>query len=165
MKLEKTSMSVLVGGKNTIKATVGSTSGEFKAESSAKETATVTIAGTEKDTNGNLVAKVEVTGVKAGSATITVVHSENGTEVKQTFAVTVIAKDTKLTDKNKQQYYVQTGTNQYREATYADYYDASITTLYLKTEGKVKYTGWQTIDGKRYYFDANGKKIVVELCL
>lgn len=162
MKLEKTSMSVLAGGKNTIKATVGSTSGEFKAESSAKETATVTIAGTEKDNSGNLVAKVEVTGVKAGSATITVVHSENGTEIKQTFAVTVIAKDTKLTDKNKQQYYVQTGTNQYREATYADYYDASITTLYLKTEGKVKYTGWQTIDGKRYYFDANGKYVTGE---
>lgn len=162
IKLEKTSMSVLAGGKNTIKATVGSPSGEFKAESSAKETATVTITGTEKNADGNLVAKVEVTGVKAGSATITVVHSENGTDVKQTFAVTVISKDTKLTDKNKQQYYVQTGTNQYREATYADYYDANITTLYLKTEGKVKYTGWQTIDGKRYYFDANGKYVTGE---
>ena len=163
LKLDKTTLSVLSGGKGTVTATADMTGGSFTAESSSKDVATVKITESKKTSdNKQLQGTVEVTGVKAGSATITVTYTENGYSMKQTFTVKVMAKDTKLTDSSKRQLYVLVSGNQYREATYADYYDTSITTLYLKTEGKVKYTGWQTIDGKVYFFDAAGNKVVGE---
>ena len=43
----------------------------------------------------------------------------------------------------------------YREAVYADYFTAS--KFFIK--GDVKYTGWQTLDGKLYFFTADGNKV------
>ena len=63
-------------------------------------------------------------------------------------------KTTKLKDVKGNQIYVFEN-NQYREAVSADYYTA--TKFYIK--GDAKYTGWQTLDGKVYYFDANGNKV------
>ena len=50
---------------------------------------------------------------------------------------------------------------EYKAATAADYdrYDV----FYRKKEGgEYRYTGWQTIDGKRYYFDRNGDPVTGE---
>ena len=98
----------------------------------------------------------------AGSVEITVKYTENGQEVKAVCAVTVKNdpkndKTTKLLDISGNQVYVQEGSN-YREAYYADYYTAA--KFYIK--GDAKYTGWQTIDGNVYYFDANGNKVTGE---
>ncbi len=161
--LDKSTMSIMASAKQTIKATITATGGEVKAESSDTKVATVTVAGVEKAADGkSLVAKVEITGVKSGTSTITVTHAENGVTIKQTMTVKVWAKETKLVDANKQQLYVLVAENQYREANYADYYNSAIKTFYLKTEGKIKYTGWQTLDGKTYYFDASGKYVTGE---
>ncbi len=65
--------------------------------------------------------------------------------------------ESKLLDENFRQVYVLEETT-YREAVYADYYVES--QFYLK--GDSKYTGWQTIDGKVYFFDATGKKVTGE---
>ena len=48
--------------------------------------------------------------------------------------------------------------NTYREARYADYYTHS--RFYVK--GEAKYTGWQTLNGKRYYFTSAGKAVTGE---
>ena len=100
-----------------------------------------------------------VTPAAAGSATIKIT-CKGAKDV--TCTVKVEAKTTKLVDANKEQLYVLVSGNTYREATYEDYYNKDITTLYLKTGGVIKYTGWQTIDGKVYYFDASGKKVTGE---
>ena len=65
-------------------------------------------------------------------------------------------KTTKLKDKNGSPLYVKNG-DKYEEAVYADYYKADA--FYTLTETEYIYTGWQTFDGKTYYFDKNGNKV------
>ena len=65
--------------------------------------------------------------------------------------------ESELLDENFRQVYVLEEST-YREAVYADYYVE--TQFFLK--GDSKYTGWQTIDGKVYFFDATGKKVTGE---
>jgi len=163
LKLDKSTLSIMPGSKGTVTATAGSTTGTFSADTSDKNIATVKISETKKSSDGSsLTATVEVTGVKTGSATVTVNYTDNGFTQSQTFTVKVAAKEGKLMDTSNRQLYVLTSDNKYREATYADYYDTTIKTFYIKTEGKIKYTGWQTIDGKLYFFDAAGNKVTGE---
>ena len=69
-------------------------------------------------------------------------------------------EDTKtpLKDTSGRQLYVSIGDNQYRAAAYADYYTA--TKFFLMEEAR--YTGWQTLDGKVYFFKADGSKVTGE---
>ncbi len=105
---------------------------------------------------------VTITGLKEGSTIITVQYVENGEEVKENCVVKVEKhpkddKVTKLLDASKNQLYVLEN-DVYREAVAADYYTAA--KFYIK--GDAKYTGWQTIDGKVYYFTAAGDKVTGE---
>ena len=154
MTLDKTAVTVYLNTPITVNATIANAATEsaVTAESSDNEIATATASG----------KAVTITGVKTGSATITVKYTENGVEAVATCAVTVKAhpKDdttSKLLDANGKQLYVMDG-NKYREAVYADYYTAE--QFFLR--GDAKYTGWQTIDGKVYFFDASGKKVTGE---
>lgn len=106
--------------------------------------------------------KIIVAGIKEGSATITVSFTENGKEIKNNCVVTVKKhpkddRETKLKDDKDNQLYVIEN-NSYREAVYADYYTAD--KFFVK--GDTKYTGWQTIDGKVYYYTAAGDKVTGE---
>lgn len=65
-------------------------------------------------------------------------------------------KTTKLKDKNGNQLYIKNG-DKYEEAVYADYYKAEA--FYVLGEVEYIYTGWQTLDGKTYFFDKNGNKV------
>lgn len=159
--LDKATLSVLSGASKELTAVVNSTGGTVTVETSDSKIATAKVTSTAA-ADGKITSKIAITGVAAGSATITVVYTENGTAVKKTCTVTVVNKDTKLLTTDKKQLYVLVSDNNYREATYADYYNTAITTFYLKTDGVVKYTGWQTLDGKLYYFDASGKKVTGE---
>lgn len=60
----------------------------------------------------------------------------------------------KLKDKNGNQMYIKDNEGNYKEAVFADYFTAQ--EFYIKTEGQYRYTGWQTINGKTYYYDKNG---------
>ena len=163
VKLDKTTVSVLTAGKTVVNATIEGTSGTFAVETSDAAVATAKVTETKKSADGKqTTATVEITGVKAGSATITVSCTDSGAVFKQTITVKVAAKEGKLMDTSNRQLYVLTSDNKYREATYADYYDTNIKTFYIKTEGKIKYTGWQTIDGRLYFFDAAGNKVTGE---
>ena len=66
-------------------------------------------------------------------------------------------RSTLLKTSDGQQVFVQEGES-YREAVFADYYTAP--KFFVK--GEQKYTGWQTIDGKVYYYTADGTKVVGE---
>ena len=151
--LDKTAVTTYRNATATVTATV-SGSGTVTAASSDTGIATVAVSG----------KTITVTGVKAGSATVTVTYTE-GTE-KKTASFTVTVKDsgprtdtsTKLQDNSGQQLFVSDGNGGYREAAYADYYTAS--KFYVK--GAIKYTGWQTLDGKLYFFTADGNKVTGE---
>ena len=106
-----------------------------------------------------------VTGVKAGSAKITATTKEKDASGKNLTATCVVTVNsdatsdttTKLKDKNGNQLYVKNADGSYREAVYADYFTAS--EFYMKTEGQYAYTGWQTINGKTYFYDKSGKAV------
>lgn len=156
--LNKTTVGVLAGAAGELSATVNSTNTNAKitVTSSNDKVATTTASGTVAD--GKTTIKIVVTGVAAGTATITVKHTDGGTA---TFTVRVNSKDTKLVSAdNKQLFVLRDG--KYVEATYADYYNTAVTTFYVKTQTVMKYTGWQTINGKLYYYDASGKYVTGE---
>ncbi|MCM1182340.1 MAG: Ig-like domain-containing protein [Roseburia sp.] len=155
LKLDRTEdVSLNVGGQTTLVATVTNYKSDAGVvwETSDKKIATVSEAGV-------------VTGVAPGKATITATTKEKGADgnpLKATCVVTVnsnAASDTttKLKDKNGNQIYVRDGGNGYKEAVYADYFTAS--EFFIRTEGQYAYTGWQTIGGKRYYYDKNGNAV------
>ena len=107
-------------------------------------------------------AAITVTGVKEGTAVITVKCRYGNQDLSATCNVTVRRHPrednvTLLKDAGGQQLYVLVD-NEYREATRADYYTAD--KFYIK--GEAKYTGWQTLEGKVYYFKADGSKVTGE---
>ncbi len=120
------------------------------------------------------IAKVEgkneigtVTGVAAGEAVITVTAKDAAGAVgTATCKVTVTLnpkKDdaTKLKDKDGNQLYIKNKKDEYVEAVLADYYKAD--KFYKKQENiQYKYTGWQTIDGRTYFYDKNGNPVTGE---
>ena len=156
--LNKTTIGVLAGASGELSATVDSSNADAKitVTSSNDKVATATATGTVA--GGKTTIKIVVNGVAAGTATITVNHPDGGTA---TFTVTVGSKDTKLVGSDGKQLYVLVN-GEYKEALYADYYNTAITTFYVKTDGVTKYTGWQTINGKLYYYDAGGKYVTGE---
>ncbi|MBR1930490.1 MAG: hypothetical protein IJ833_03310 [Lachnospiraceae bacterium] len=154
ISLDKTALTVYLSDPEVLKAKI------------TDDTATVNLSAVSSDANVATVAvlgrEVTITGVAAGSAVITVSYQENGEETHASCTVVVKEnpkndKKNKLKDANGEQLYVLEN-GAYREAVYADYYSA--TQFFIK--GEPKYTGWQTIDGKVYYFDANGKKVTGE---
>ena len=151
--LDKTAVTTYPKTGVTINATV-SGSGTVTAASSDTNVATVSV-------NGKAIT---ITGVQGGKSTdVVVTYTEGSEKVEAKCVVTVKAsnpredKSTRLKDKSGQQLYVQDG-NGYREAVYADYFTAS--KFFVK--GDVKYTGWQTLGGKVYFFTAEGNKVTGE---
>lgn len=130
-------------------ATVTGSAEKITWTSSDKSIATVTESG----------EKATVKAVKAGSATITAAYGD----AKATCKVTVVQdpktdKTTVLKDKNGNVLYIKDSNGNYVKATLADYYTAKAFYKQVKNV-KYKYTGWQTIDGKTYYFDKNGNPV------
>ena len=108
--------------------------------------------------------ELRVTALKEGSAVITVTYKEptDTTELTATCAVTVKVhpkddRTTKLLDADKNPVYVLENET-YREAVYADYYTAE---KFFIMKG-VKYTGWQTIDNKVFYYNSKGEYVTGE---
>jgi len=67
-----------------------------------------------------------------------------------------------LKDKSGNQMYLKDSDGKYVEAKYADYYNDKVT-FYRKIESSTyKYTGWQNIDGKTYFFTKDGEKVTGE---
>ena len=111
--------------------------------------------------------KGTVKGVKAGEAKIKAV-AQDGSNVESGISTVKVTEkkinrgDTKtlLKDKNGNQLYCKDG-DTYREATTADYYTKD--KFYRKKANvEYRYTGGQTIDGKRFFYDKNGTAVTGE---
>lgn len=147
IKLEPASISCKVGEKKTIKATVTSTGSKVVTWKSDDESIVKIVESKDES--------CVIEALKAGKTTITATSKENKDKTARV-EVTVELKDgtAPLKDKNGNQLYYKSG-SEYKEATAADYYKYDV--FYRKKDtNKYRYTGWQTIDGKRYYFDKNG---------
>lgn len=153
------------GDKFTVTATIkGAKTGKVTWTSS--DTNILKIDGTPSYTGNEGAAERKsactVAGLKPGTVTLTCT-SEDDKNIKQSITIVVLAnpktdKTTKLVDNNGKQVYIyDKASKKYVEATYADYYSG--TDLFTPVEVTYIYTGWWTIDGKTYYFDANGKKV------
>lgn len=154
--LDKTGIT-FVGESLALNATVaGTVTTNFRVTSSD-----TTIATVPSSVQGS---KINVSGLKVGTVTITVELVEsNAVTGKATCTVTVLEhpkndKTTKLIDTKKNQLYVQEN-GKYREAVYADYFVEG-NKFYMMTNPK--YNGWQNINGKVYYFTADGKYVTGE---
>lgn len=143
-----------VGGSTTLVATVSNYQSDSGVtwETSDKNVVTVDEKGV-------------VTGVAAGSAKVTATTKEKDKSGKQLQAACVVTVNsnatsdttTKLKDKNGNQIYIKNSDGSYREAVYADYYSSS--EFYIAGQANYVYTGWQTIEGKTYYYDKNGNVV------
>lgn len=155
LTLNKETLTVFTGVPAAISGEVANAVSQdpvFTAESSDANVAAVTV---NKKT-------VTITGIAAGTAVITVKYTENGEEVSASCQVTVKThpsqdRENLLKGSDGQQLYVMEN-NTYREAVYADYYTAE--KFFVK--GGAKYTGWQTIDGKVYYYNGEGIPVTGE---
>ena len=144
--LDKTTAEIVVGNNITLVATTVPTGGvSVKWTSSNNEIATVN--------NG------KVTGVKAGTVTITATLVENGNETKSATCKITVKEAVGLKTQSGADVYVLKG-DKYVKATAADY-DKADTKFYIYTD-VYKYQGWQTIDGKTYYYTSENKKVTGE---
>lgn len=70
---------------------------------------------------------------------------------------------TPLKDKSGNQMYLKTSDGKYVEAKYADYYnDKAVFYKKVTSAASYKYTGWQNLDGKTYFYDKNGNVVTGE---
>ena len=99
-----------------------------------------------------------ITAAAPGTCTITVAMAGDSA-VSSDISVTVTGSSEPLRDADGKQLYIKTADGTYKPASASDYdlYD----TFYRLSAGKKKYryTGWQTLSGKTYYFDKNGKAV------
>ena len=149
-----------------------SLSGTTTVKVNEKTTITATITPSGKKVNGVSFAdssiaacavdgnKITVQGLKAGSTKM-VVKSDNGKETSVTITVESSEKtysdDAQIYDASKNALYVKDG-DSYRLAKYKDYRKDKNQKFYRKQETYL-YTGWQTIDGQKCYFDKNHNKV------
>lgn len=149
-KLDPAKVTVKVNEKATVQAKI-TTSGNQAVTWKISDTS---IAKISESTDSKCV----IQGLKPGKTSIVATSKEDGTKTA-TAEITVELKDGSalLKDKNGNQLYYKSGSD-YKEATVADYYKYDV--FYRKKEsGSYRYTGWQTLDGKRYYFDKNGNPV------
>jgi GH25 family lysozyme M1 (1,4-beta-N-acetylmuramidase) len=117
----------------------------------------VTFASSDK-TIATVDDKGKIVAVKAGTAKITATNTEGGVKVEAICTVT-IKEAASLKTKDGAEVYVLKG-DKYVKATAADY-DKADTKFYIYTD-VYKYQGWQTIDGKTYYYTSENKKVTGE---
>ena len=120
------------------------------------------LSGKAKDSSVAGVSGTEIQGKKAGKTTVTYTATGyNAFDIE----VTVVDKKALLKLADGTQVYVKSSEGGFREATYADYYNKEKFFLKDKGEGNFKYKGWQTINGKTYYYNKNceyvtGKQVI-----
>ncbi len=156
--LDKSSITLKVGEKLKLNASVES-SGYKGCQWYTSDSAVVSV---DKYGDGT------ITAVKAGEATVTVKASDDiSKEAVCKVVVTASGKDPKndtttpLKDKNGKRLFVKNSSGSFVEAVVADYYKYD--KFYRQNENiQYVYTGWQTIDGKRYFYDKTGNRVTGE---
>ncbi len=145
--LDPAALSMKAKEKKTVKASV-TTTGDKAVEWKIGDETIVKLSETKDDS-------CVVEALKPGRTTLTAVSKANPDKTASCEITVELSDGTALLkDKNGKQLYYKDG-DTYREATAADYYKYDV--FYRqKDASQYLYTGWQTLDGKRYYFDKNG---------
>lgn len=117
---------------------------------------------------GNAMVKAvarDGSGIESNLCVVMVVENENGGQETESGSESSEQPDesqsasgsTPLKDRNGARLYCKEG-DSYREATATDYERHDV--FYRKKESvSYRYTGWQTIGGKRYFYDKNGNPV------
>lgn len=152
IKLDRDQVWLAVGGSTTLVPTVSN----YVSDASVTwTTADAKIATVDE--------KGKVTGVAAGTVKVTATTKEkdttSGKQLTASCVVTINSDatadtSTRLKDKDGRQVYIKNSDGKYIEAVYADYFTAA--EFFILNDVKYAYKGWQTIDGKTYYYDKNG---------
>ena len=148
--VDPSGITLKVGEKATLKASVSTTGSKAVTWKSNDESLVKIVSSTD--------TTCEIEALKAGTIRVVATSKENS-EKTAYCEVSVQPKNPSalLKDGSGNQLYVKEN-GEYREATVADYYKFDI--FYRKSDTtKYLYTGWQNIDGKRYYFDKNGNPV------
>ena len=148
--LDPASVSIAAGNYITVSATV------YRPDKSQAEDQRV-----EWSSSDSSIATVDggkVTAVREGSCTITAVL-QSDSSVKTSITVTVKSGSTKLKDKNGNVLFVRLSDGSYRAATAADYPNFDVFYRLADVTRKYRYTGWQTLNGRTYFFDKNGNYV------
>ena len=125
------------------------TSLKIKYEVDGKEFATISSDGTVK-------------GIAEGTAFITAMCDGYDKNVLTVIVTKQVAQSGPLKDKNGNIIYVKDKDGKYRQATAEDLKKEGMVFYIDKSAKSYKYTGWQTIDGKTYYYDKNGNYVTGE---
>jgi GH25 family lysozyme M1 (1,4-beta-N-acetylmuramidase) len=141
---------------------VGESEITCKATVDGKEiTATVTIKVTEAGSS---------TGASAGSSEASSGSSSQGSSAGSSGgssegsskASSGSSSSAALRDKDGNALYIKDDSGKYVPATAADYSTADTFYKLVTVTKTYKYTGWQTISGRRYYYDKDGNKVTGE---
>ena len=121
--------------------------------------------GTDSGTQGGGESTAGTdTGSTAGTDTGSTAGTDMGSTAGTDTTVPVIPADTPLQTLDGQPVYVRTANGLFAPATAGDYAKTE-TVFYRKVtsvDGEYQYTGWQTIQGKLYYFDKNHNAVTGE---
>ena len=150
MKLEKSTLSMVKGASVAVNVILGDDGkGTIRAFSASPEILKVEV----KDKTVVFTALA-----MSSSVGVTVNYTRaDGTLDSQDIYVSITDNSTKLTDKSGKQLYVLGADGKYVEAVVSDYYKYD--TFYVQT---TRYTGWQTINGKVFFFNVDGKYVTGE---
>jgi len=151
IKLSPASASVKVGQKVTISAEVTTTGNKGLTWSVGDQNLAKIVSSSD--------TACEIEALKAGTVSVTAVSKEKQ-DSKAVFELKIesnIDMTAALKDSAGRQLYYKEGET-YKAATVADYYKYDV--FYRQQDStQYLYTGWQNLDGKRFYFDKTGKAV------
>lgn len=117
----------------------------------------------------NTASTLTITGKKAGTANITAVGKVAGVDTVLATCVITVTQDPKtdtttlLVTKDKKPVYVYNATTKtYTKATHSDYYKTGMKFYVVDETQQYVYTGWQTLNGKTYFFNKNNLAVTGE---
>lgn len=152
-----------------------SSEGESSSEPSSSEPTSSTEPTTPEPTSSVPESSGEPTTPEPTSTPETTSEPESSTTPPTTTTTTTppssttpdnpAKSDTKtpLKDKSGNALYLKTSDGSYRAAAYADYYNDKVVFYKKVTSASAyKYTGWQNINGKTYFYDKNGNVVTGE---
>lgn len=150
MKLDRTTLSMVAGASVTVNVILGDDGkGTIRAFSANPNALKVEVK--DKTVVFTALAMNPSVGVTVNYT------REDGVKDAQDIYVSITDNATKLTDKNGKQLFVLGADGKYVEASVSDYYKYD--TFYVQT---TRYTGWQTINGKVFFFNVDGKYVTGE---
>lgn len=155
-----TTLKLLTEATGTITATITNFTADAGLTFKSSDATIATVSAVNN--TDNTASTLTITGKKAGTANITAVGKVAGVDTVLATCVVTITQDPKtdtttllVTKDNKPVYVYNATTKTYTKATHSDYYKTDIKFYVVDETQQYVYTGWQTLNGKTYFFNKN----------